>query len=134
MDDEVACRKSAYFCQKMIRAARLATRAKKPVAQDILFADERETRRFKSLLHANDGHRQRGSGERQGRPKRGHRRGVDEAMVGENMGQALTRAIRPRGKNHPLSACLQRLHVADSGAEDIGVRVSALGRKYAARP
>src|SRR5580704_255470 len=132
MDDNVARRERTGFGQEILGTARLAAAAGQPVAQDILFADKRETLRLKTLLDANNRQGQCGSWKGAGLRKRGHRRRAGEAVVGENMGEPLARAVRPGGEDYPLAFCLQRTHMADGGGKDIGVWIGALGAKGAA--
>ena len=103
-----------------------------PVAQDILFADKRQILRLETLLDANDGQGHCGWRKREGLRKRGHRRRAGKAVVREDMGEPLARAVRPGGEDNPLAACLQRAHMADGGGKDIGVWIGALGGEIAA--
>ena len=132
MDDNVARRKRTRFGQKILGAARLAAATEQPIAQDILFADKREIGRLETLLDANDRQGQCGWRKREGLRKRGHRRRAGKAVVGEDMGEPLARAVRPGGEDNPLAACLQGTQMADSGGKDIGVWIGALGGERAA--
>ena len=108
--------------------------AKQPVAKDVLLANDRESRRRKTLLDANNSECQRGWRQGKGFCERRHRRRGGKAVVRKDMGKPLTRAIRPGGKHYPFAACLQCTHMADGSAKHIGIWVCALGGEDAPWP
>ena len=134
VDHEIARRQRARFGQNVLRAALALRLSDEPVAENILFADDRQIGRFEALFEADDRERQRA--------RAGGLRlmiGRDEldrleAVLGEHMAQPLARAVAPAGDDHVQPASAQILDVRDGGVEHVGALVLPLGSEIAPDP
>ena len=132
--DEIADAQAGRLGDDVGGPARLAPGAHQPVAQDVLLADHGQIGRLEALLDAE--HRERG---RVGRQRVGLREALDLARIGQLMlaeqrQQALARARRERGDDHPLALGLQVAHVLDGGGEHVAAFAGALEREVAPHP
>ena len=132
--DEIADAQAGRLGDDVGGAPRLAPGPHQPVAQDVLLADHGEVGRLEALLEPEHG--ERGG---VGRQRGGLREALDLARIGELMlaeqrQQALARAWRERGDDHPLALGLQVAHVLDGRVEHVAALAGALEREVAPHP
>jgi hypothetical protein len=96
MDNKVARYKCSHFRQEILSAAGFLALAHKPVAQNILLANDDEITGFKSLLKTDHGKRIFAFGQRQSLIESGNQFTACQTMISQNTGEALARAIGPR--------------------------------------
>ena len=116
VDDDVARAERADFAQEILGLARRLAAAHQAVAENILLADDDEIARLESRLEPDDGHGDALRRQREGLRERRDIRFARKAMVGEDMDQALARAVGPRRHDGALALRLPGLDVVDGRA------------------
>ena len=132
MDHEVAGRERRDLLQHVRAAARLLAAADQPVAEDVLFADDREIAGLEALFEAHDGQRRRAGRQAERLAQSADRLGPLEAMFGEHAAQPVPRALGPGRDHHLLARRAERSDVLHGRVEDVAAFFGALEREAAA--
>src|SRR5580692_4839703 len=101
MNDKITAGERARFCQNVLRAPLALRLTDKPIAENVLLADDGEVRRFEPLFERDDGKRQRARTSSVGLMIGRNELERLEPMLGQHVAEPLARAIAPtRSEEH----------------------------------
>ena len=131
VDDEIAGGKARHFGDEILRALRRPPRPDEPLAENVLFGDQRDVGGLEAGFQPEHGKRHLRARQREGFRPRRDRRQIVQAVLGQHMAHAFARAFAPQRDYRALTARLQRADMLDHGFEHIGARPCAFGREIA---
>ena len=134
MDDEIARAQRRGFGEHVLGAALALGYAHQSVAEHVLLADDRQILGLEAALERDHRQRQRASPRALSLRPRGDELLRLQAVLGQDMAQALARAVAPAGDDDLQAALAQSSDVAHGGVEDIDILIEPLGREIAADP
>src|SRR5262249_45496711 len=95
VDHQIAGRETGGLGDEIFRSASDSTRANKPIAKNILLADDRRVFGLESCFEAGSGARDCGLGRRQALRPAPNWRKIFNSVIGEHMAHAIACAIAP---------------------------------------
>ncbi len=127
MDDEIAGGEARELRNEVVGAARAAARARKPIAENVLFGNDRGVGALKAGLKAKNREAEGALGQRPHLVKTRDGTQIGKPVVEQHVLHALARALAPEGENHAFVRGFQRARVGHDRVEEIAVFVGALG-------